>query len=666
MNNNTNYTTMPQTELPHNQLILNTGGTYTGIIFEPCTEKVPSEYTAETITSSYSSQMRRGKIGGSGEGWTERPDFGGTTQSKSIPVGDCYSVFFYAFLYALIKTISKRKSLFLVLILSILPFRAAANVTSLSITPASGIVTGASVTINPTIASVPSGKVFVCWNWFYDAACEHEVTGISFRKDKTTGKNAVTCTAPSTAGTYYLQCALHTGYVCGDWLDSYIAVPVTVHPSDADIVLTRDAQEGAERIDITDATNKKAYGAMRFSRSALEDESLSAYARFNYFISFPFDVKVDDIYGIGNVGTHWLVYYYDGKGRAQEGFFAERTDNWVMIDDTDSVLHAGQGYLLQLNSIQMANDATWPNGADVATLFFPALSTISDITTVNETIPALSEAYRCTIDLSASLGSEGDRRTKDSYWRCIGTPGFSSPTSVSALDYLYEWNTADNSLSVVSSDGFTFLPTHAYLVQHGGEIVWTDVTKPTGIAARKTSSAYHEWRLAISQDAQEQDRTYVRLTDDVTADFDFGRDLIKELNAGKTNIYSFVGYERLAANCLPMSDSTTIVPLGVQIAAAGTYTFSIPEGTNGAQVILADQVANTRTNLGLTDYTVHLDGGTYDGRFLLEIAPVSSSTTHIEMVSSERLDSARKVLVDGVLYIVKNGKVFDARGARIE
>ena len=47
-----------------------------------------------------------------------------------------------------------------------------------------------------------------------------------------------------------------------------------------------------------------------------------------------------DIYGIGTVGTDWRILYYDGKGRAEEGFFAERTDNWVMIDDTVSPLTA--------------------------------------------------------------------------------------------------------------------------------------------------------------------------------------------------------------------------------------------------------------------------------------------------------------------------------------
>ena len=70
-------------------------------------------------------------------------------------------------------------------------------------------------------------------------------------------------------------------------------------------------------------------------------------------------------------------------------------------------------------------------------------------------------------------------------------------------------------------------------------------------------------------------------------------------------------------------------------------------------------------NLGLTDYTVNLTAGTYDGRFSLEISPISQSPTGIDGVSGQNAN-VRKVMVDGILYIVKDGKVFDARGNRVQ
>ena len=70
------------------------------------------------------------------------------------------------------------------------------------------------------------------------------------------------------------------------------------------------------------------------------------------------------------------------------------------------------------------------------------------------------------------------------------------------------------------------------------------------------------------------------------------------------------------------------------------------------------------------DYTVYLEKGTHDNRFWLEISPVQQTPTDIELINGENgdasLNGVRKVLIDGILYIVKDGKLFDARGARVE
>ena len=91
----------------------------------------------------------------------------------------------------------------------------------------------------------------------------------------------------------------------------------------------------------------------------------------------------------------------------------------------------------------------------------------------------------------------------------------------------------------------------------------------------------------------------------------------------------------------------------------------MPEGTNGVGVILVDNIAGTRTNLALEDYTVNLTQGNIDNRFMLEISPIVQSPTDIEQTSSDSKDGVRKVIVDGILYIVKDGVVFDAQGNRV-
>ena len=85
-----------------------------------------------------------------------------------------------------------------------------------------------------------------------------------------------------------------------------------------------------------------------------------------------------------------------------------------------------------------------------------------------------------------------------------------------------------------------------------------------------------------------------------------------------------------------MSEQTTIVPVGVKLAADGDYTFSIPDGTNGVGVTLIDSYNGTHTNLSALDYTVSLEAGTYDDRFLLQISPIHSTPTEIDGVESQK------------------------------
>ena len=642
------------TELPHNQLILNTGEHHAGIIFCPFGDKAPSEYTAFTTFANSVASPRRAPIGGGGSGWVSTPDTGGTSLSKELPLGDAWILVLFATAWTMWKALYRKRSLFLIMLVSVIIPQALAGVTSLSFSPAAG---GTRMTIVPTVTSVPDGVVSLCWGLYYDPACENEVSGTRFHRAASDGANAVWFTAPAAAGTYYVKTSLHTGSVCGGLIDSYYISPLTIYPADADVVLVRDAQLSASRVDITGAATK-AYGAMRFSKTALNDDLRTPYERYNYFISFPFDVRIGDIYGIGTVGDDWRILYYDGQGRAEEGFFAERTDNWVMFGDTEDVLQAGEGYLLQLNTYSMAesNTAIWANDAEVATLFFPALSAISDLGTTDATLPALGEAYECTINLSASLGAEGDRRKKDSYWRCIGVPSFTSPSAVEGLPYLYEWNSSDNSLRVVSSEGFVFEPMQAYLVQNGDVITWRDVTGPAGIVARQREQSDEEIELVLHQDGTFIDRTYIRLTDDamVTGGFDFGRDLSKELNAGKADIYTLLDYERLAAHCLPFSDRTIVMPVGVQIEQAGEYRIQVL--FNGIPCALVDSESGTRS----TDYTVHLEPGTYQGRFSVEIGE-NGQPTGITDEEQMPVNGVRKVMVDGILYIEKGGKRYIIR-----
>ena len=116
-----------------------------------------------------------------------------------------------------------------------------------------------------------------------------------------------------------------------------------------------------------------------------------------------------------------------------------------------------------------------------------------------------------------------------------------------------------------------------------------------------------------------------------------------------------------------MTEQTTVVSVGVIAETTGDYTFAIPEGTNGVGVTLIDNETGIRTPLSALDYTVNLNAGTYNDRFVLEISPIHHMPTGIEMINDANGENGvRKLMIDGILYIVKDGKMFDARGARVK
>lgn len=475
------------------------------------------------------------------------------------------------------------------------------------------------------------------------------------------------------------------------WLPSgTVSKDLSIH---ADVMLIRKHQQGAASIVIgkKDATNyahltdvEKAYGVIEFEKSYINDLSLSRYERNLYWISLPFDVKLSDVFGFGQYGQHWIIEEYDGKGRAEKGYWADSEPNWKYVTKEvkdDYVLKANTGYILALALSNMTNSSSVWEGGKISSvyLYFPSKDNIGDITNISEySMPLDSAGYRCKI-------TRDHRDVKDSYWHCIGVPSFALNTlsGVSTeepgegedwstpLPYVYKWDSVYNTLSIASTSTFRFEAMKSYLIQYASDhIDWANVTNKS-LARRKVQgkeASFYEWNLNLLSNGQHVDHTYVRLTNDenVTDGYDFGNDLSKEFNSG-SNIYTFVDEIEVAGNVKPISTQTIVVPVGAKIAANGDYTFTMPEGTNGVGVVLVDNITGTHTNLAIEDYSIYLESGQYDERFYLEISPIAQMPTGIDLLDGENgTNGVRKVMVDGMLYIVRDGEIYDAQGKRIK
>ena len=485
------------------------------------------------------------------------------------------------------------------------------------------------------------------------------------------------------------------------WLPSGTIATETTMNIDADVLLIRKHQLAGQSITI-EGTGKltsinTVYGVMQFEKDSLNDVAKSVYSRDLYWISFPFDVKLSDVFGFGTYGKHWIIEYYDGQERARKGYWADSPGFWKFVmpaERANYTLKANQGYVLALDLDELGTESSvWGNNVTTLYLYFPSATEIGNLELVADPDPVTidQEGYRCTIDRTGLNGAGADinknRTVADSYWHIIGAPSYANAgrtdigTSMPELDitddvpYIYEWNPTTNLYTVHSTADFTFDALRGYMTQYNGtSITWTSVTAQSNIVARRQNKAdIHaaEFRLELKRGETHCDQTYVRLSDDedVTVNFDFNRDMCKEFNAGNADIYTIIqNYLPAAGNSLPLSTTeTTIVPVGVKIASAGEYTFAMPDGTNGVGVTLIDNETGSRTSLSALNYTVALTAGEYTNRFVLEISPVQNTPTDIENEEIiNRKSSNRKLLIDGILYIVRDGKMYDVHGARVK
>ena len=485
---------------------------------------------------------------------------------------------------------------------------------------------------------------------------------------------------------------LVTAYVPSNTLSAPIEI-------NADVMFVRDGQDEVEQITFTEdgALNeiKTVYSTLRFNKWTLNNRStadghallstpLSRYERDLYWISFPYDVKVSNIIGFGTYGKHWIIEYYDGAKRARNGYWADTRGFWEFVTpamkDTFT-LKAGTGYLVALDLDELwwtsneDHSDVWDNTSEVELLFPGNVNSISN-SSVRVTIPS----HECLINRGTP---DGNRTIKDSHWNVIGVPTYLNTTGVSFSDagatwmtegkpnYIYTWNMQDNTLSPVSAADFSYQSMYAYMVQYFGEITFTTSVSPAAAPHRNPDLRKDvEFRLELQQNNEATDHTFVRMSngEDVTNGFAFGEDMSKEFCQSKANIYTLIGTEPVAGNVLPMNEQTTIVPVGVKIATEGEYTFAMPEGTESIGVVLKDNETGARTNLALFDYTVTLSKGAVNDRFVLEISPIANVPTALGNVQSDNVQGtkARKTIVDGIMYILRDGKIYDARGNKVK
>lgn len=467
--------------------------------------------------------------------------------------------------------------------------------------------------------------------------------------------------------------------------------------TDVDVLLVRYKQNAGTLITLgtgKSVTSKTVIGAIRFDYNDLvghvADWNKNSRPLLKYFISFPFDVNVSDIFGLNSAyGDAYEIQTYDGAERARKGFFrGDGTTTFWRTLQPGEVMKANEGYCVIMDNDYLNNDIghVWDNkvaGSSVY-LYFPSAGSVGSIASSSKTIAIPSRP--CTINRTFTTHQgttrEVNHMNTDSHWNMMGVPIFANTTgdatagtpgavfATSGTDgdgnfnYYYQWNSSNNQFSIHTARGETFKSMHSYMVQYYGNVTFTGA-HPAASVARRAPAESHQIELQVLNSEEDViNRAYVELRENACDTFMLNEDVYMWTTNEAVDVYTFAGNYDVSANVLSLNDQT--IPVGVEVRKAGTYIFSMPSNFSGTATLI-DTFTGARTNLALSDYEVELEKGVIDDRFLLELS-IEKVTTVMETVNGGGVvdTDVRKVLIDGVLYIVKDGKVFDARGARVQ
>lgn len=463
----------------------------------------------------------------------------------------------------------------------------------------------------------------------------------------------------------------------------------------ADMMLIREGQNEATQVyfnssGISIREIHTIYGVMEFQYNHMVGKfpnwnAEGAYEYLMYYISFPFDVKVSEIFGCGVRGENWIIQKYNGQKRADIGWFkGDGTTTFWETMEGDETMNAHEGYLLLLDRVTFNDPSSslwYKQGSDNSIyLYFPSTSVASGTISERDTTIHVPE-HTCTINRTFTVdGVAGtlNHMNTDSHWNIMGTPLFENAKAskigtpsadgdgATTLQYFYRWDCSDNTIAVEGlCDTTTFKSMHSYMVQYAGDVTFHGAKltpPPASVAARRVpSDKNYRIELRMVNANNKFSRTYVELRENAKDTFELNEDMYMVRSSNMADLYTFAGAYDVAANVLTVNNH--IVPVGMDVKQAGTYRFTMPSEFSGT-VTLVDTQTGARTNLALGDYEVNLAKGTLNNRFQLEIN-IQSSTTSLEG-NDVKDGGAHKFIENGQMYILQNGVIYDARGNRVQ
>lgn len=218
-----------------------------------------------------------------------------------------------------------------------------------------------------------------------------------------------------------------------------------------------------------------------------------------------------------------------------------------------------------------------------------------------------------------------------------------------------------------------------------GQPIFVQPAEATTIVANAESNAYnpslaprrskawsapltrYELMLAASE-ADVTDRVIVRMDEDKEEDaYTVGQDLAK---MGVSSVVPQMWIDRydskMCINTVAGFNHTADYPLGIFAPKDGEYNLFMDDQPNDETMLYLTYDGEAIWNLSYGGYVTYLTKGTDTHYGLRIVAHKPQTPTGIEETTIQNGDPIRKVMVDGKVYIIRNGEIYSITGQKAQ
>ena len=269
--------------------------------------------------------------------------------------------------------------------------------------------------------------------------------------------------------------------------------------------------------------------------------------------------------------------------------------------------------------------------------------------------------------------TDGDE--KDKGWNSIGNGTTSYVTYASTPRYAQLYNHSTNAYDIELTTGNALVVGAAYFVQattNNSTITMQDASDAaTGLLRapqRDTESDVCFVNLSLSVNGKSSDKLFVTCDDNAAATYTIGKDVMKmgaTTGVSVARIWANAKGTTLGAADIAYSGNEAIIPLGIYAPKDGEYTLSL--NSNPMEDVYLTRNGVIVWNLSMSDYTFTLEAGSDTSYALQVVRRVQNTATGVDAIDNDKrgTDFVEKMIVNGQLFILRDGILYDAQGKKV-